>query len=68
MLSLFLLSIPPQLAPSLGSWTIPVTGVATFCFLGVDSIGEKLADPFGVHGQSDIASRSSTRFGEGRPD
>lgn len=52
MLSLFLLSIPPQLASTLGSWTIPVTGIATFCFLGVDSIGEKLADPFGVHGQS----------------
>lgn len=52
MLSLFLLAIPPQLAPTLGSWTIPVTGIATFCFLGVDSIGEKLSEPFGPHGSS----------------
>ncbi|CDZ97725.1 Bestrophin/UPF0187 [Phaffia rhodozyma] len=49
MLSLYLLSIPPQLASKLRYWTIPVTAIAAFCFLGVDGIGATLGEPFGYH-------------------
>jgi hypothetical protein len=54
MISLYLLAVPLALASTVGKLIIPVIALATFCYLGVDSIGEHLSDPFGNHGSFNI--------------
>ncbi|TIB71414.1 UPF0187-domain-containing protein [Wallemia mellicola] len=47
VLALYLLAIPPQLVSSLGWMSIPITGLVTFFFCGIDAISSELSEPFG---------------------
>ena len=45
---LYLLSLPFQIIADLGPWwTIPVTGLAGICFIGILAIGFEIENPFG---------------------
>ncbi|KAI9199851.1 Bestrophin, RFP-TM, chloride channel-domain-containing protein [Polychytrium aggregatum] len=47
-LTMYLISLPLQLAPSMGWTTIPVVILASFTLLGIESISGQIENPFGI--------------------
>jgi len=45
---LFLATLPMAMVQSMGPWTAPAVGMITLGFLGLDTVGGQLEDPFGT--------------------
>ncbi|CAO3678481.1 unnamed protein product [Umbelopsis vinacea] len=47
IITLYCLALPPQLAPGLGWWVVPVTSAAVFTFFGMEAIALEISNPCG---------------------
>jgi putative membrane protein len=57
---LYLFSIPFQIIGDVGPWwTIPITGIAGICFLGILAIGFEIENPFGYDANDLVGQRAS---------
>jgi predicted membrane chloride channel (bestrophin family) len=54
---LYILSLPFQLAESMGWWTIAGVSITAFTFLGILEIGSQIEDPFG-YDDNDLVNTS----------
>jgi predicted membrane chloride channel (bestrophin family) len=46
------LSIPAQVIPVLGRWSVPLAVLAAWVFLGVEAVSAELGHVFGMGGES----------------
>jgi len=57
MVTLYCVSLPPQLYTQTGWYCIPITAIAAFTFFGVDAIGKEIENPFGYDANVSIKNR-----------